>query len=186
MGTGRVCAAASSRATQHPVCTSSLHQTMTSYQVFQQTSFWVRGLWLEGSEAGDGTLSGQPIKLSNSRLHEAVLSCLAGGVGGAMWQIWTSSWKEADTYHLHSIVLLQGSHGHGTSCPSRGSWWSRFFPWASSSCQIWSIQEASPHWGIPWTCTFPKTAYSPLPWTSLRLISKTCPRMWISRSLQRP
>ena len=34
-----------------------------------------------GSEAGEGTLSGQPIKLSNPRLHEAVLSCLAGGVG---------------------------------------------------------------------------------------------------------
>ena len=105
MGRVKVCAAASSRATQHSVCTSSLIQTMASYQVFQQTAFCLRGPWLVGSEAGDGTLSGQPTKLSNPRLHEAVLSCLAGGVGGAMWQIWISSWKEADTYDLYHSSL---------------------------------------------------------------------------------
>lgn len=99
-------------------------------QVFQQTVFCPRGLRLVASEAGDGTLPGQPIILPDPGVSltdrgvmgyvRRVLSCLGGGLAlcRAGQRLWARRLGHCHTYWaLGEELLPDSSHGPSGEVP---------------------------------------------------------------------
>lgn len=99
-------------------------------QVFQQTVFCPNGLRLVGSEAGDGTLPGQPVTLPDPGVFltdrgvvgyvRRVLSSLGGGL--ALWRagqwLWAQRLGHCHTYWALGEELHPDSgHGHDGEVP---------------------------------------------------------------------
>ncbi|VTJ66778.1 Hypothetical predicted protein [Marmota monax] len=99
-------------------------------QVFQKTIFCPGGLRLVGSEAGDRTLSGQPITLPDPGVSltdrgvmgyvKRVLSCLGGGL--ALWRSGQRLWARR-LGHCHAYwavgeeLFPDNGHGHDGEVP---------------------------------------------------------------------
>lgn len=118
----------------HCCCCSEWEFEVTAFyrgrQVFQQTVFCPNGLRLVGSEAGDGTLPGQPVILPDPGAFltdrgvvgyvRRVLSSLGGGL--ALWRagqwLWAQRLGHCHTYWALGEELHPDSgHGHDGEVP---------------------------------------------------------------------